>query len=47
MFREISRHIDAYDFSEVREYILKGVYQELIDLERRHALGGYYTPDWL
>lgn len=47
MFREISRHIDAYEFSEVREDILKGVYQELIDLETRHALGEYYTPDWL
>nr|WP_237681970.1 N-6 DNA methylase [Agrobacterium vitis] len=47
MFREIRRQIDAYDFSEVREDILKGVYQELIDLETRHALGEYYTPDWL
>lgn len=47
MFREISRQIDAYEFSEVREDILKGVYQELIDLETRHALGEYYTPDWL
>lgn len=47
MFREINRQIDAYDFSEVHEDILKGVYQELIDLETRHALGEYYTPDWL
>lgn len=47
MFREISRQIDAFDFTEVREDILKGVYQELIDLETRHALGEYYTPDWL
>ena len=31
----------------MREDILKGVYQELIDLETRHALGEYYTPDWL
>lgn len=47
MFREVGRQIDAFDFSEVREDILKGVYQELIDLETRHALGEYYTPDWL
>lgn len=47
MFREIGRQIDSYDFSEVQEDILKGVYQELIDLETRHALGEYYTPDWL
>ncbi len=26
---------------------MKGVYQELIDIDTRHALGEYYTPDWL
>jgi hypothetical protein len=47
MYREIIRKIQEYDFSKVKEDILKGVYQELIDLETRHALGEYYTPDWL
>lgn len=47
MFREINRQLQQYDFTHVREDILKGVYQELIDLETRHALGEYYTPDWL
>jgi hypothetical protein len=47
MFREISQQLQLYDFTDVREDILKGVYQELIDLETRHALGEYYTPDWL
>lgn len=47
MFREIARRIQEYDFSDVSEDILKGVYQELIDLDTRHALGEYYTPDWL
>ncbi len=47
MFREVNRQLQQYDFSDVREDILKGVYQELIDLETRHALGEYYTPDWL
>ncbi|HML92941.1 N-6 DNA methylase [Methyloceanibacter sp.] len=47
MFRELSRQIQEYDFHDVRQDILKGVYQELIDLETRHALGEYYTPDWL
>lgn len=47
MFRELNRKIGEYDFSQVQEDILKGVYQELIDLETRHALGEYYTPDWL
>src|SRR5262249_10149104 len=41
------RQLNQYDFADVREDILKGVYQELIDLETRHALGEYYTPDWL
>jgi len=47
LFREIMRQLSEYDFSKVQEDILKGVYQELIDLETRHALGEYYTPDWL
>lgn len=47
MFRALNREIAEYDFDEVKEDILKGVYQELIDLDTRHALGEYYTPDWL
>ncbi|MGH8504042.1 MAG: N-6 DNA methylase [Gammaproteobacteria bacterium] len=47
MFRALNREIAKYDFGDVKEDILKGVYQELIDLDTRHALGEYYTPDWL
>ncbi len=47
VFRLVAQEISAYDFSEVDEDILKGVYQELIDIDTRHALGEYYTPDWL
>lgn len=47
VFRIIAQEISAYDFNNVDEDILKGVYQELIDLDTRHALGEYYTPDWL
>ncbi|CAP63711.1 putative restriction endonuclease/methyltransferase (plasmid) [Cupriavidus taiwanensis LMG 19424] len=46
-FREINNRIGEYDLTDVREDILKGVYQELVDLDTRHALGEYYTPDWL
>lgn len=46
-FRKIAQQISQYNFSKVDEDILKGVYQELIDLDTRHALGEYYTPDWL
>lgn len=47
VFRLIAQEISAYDFTNVNEDILKGVYQELIDLDTRHSLGEYYTPDWL
>ncbi len=47
VFRLIAQEISAYDFEKVDEDILKGVYQELIDLDTRHSLGEYYTPDWL
>lgn len=47
VYRVIAQEISSYDFNKVDEDILKGVYQELIDLDTRHALGEYYTPDWL
>src|SRR5206468_8686531 len=47
VFRLIAQELSAFDFQNVDEDILKGVYQELIDLDTRHALGEYYTPDWL
>ncbi|MBL1214687.1 MAG: N-6 DNA methylase [Ignavibacteriae bacterium] len=47
VFRLIAQEISTFDFNDVDEDILKGVYQELIDLDTRHALGEYYTPDWL
>jgi type I restriction-modification system DNA methylase subunit len=46
-FRGIAQEISTFDFHNVDEDVLKGVYQELIDLDTRHALGEYYTPDWL
>lgn len=47
VFRLIAQEISTFDFHNVEEDILKGVYQELIDLDTRHTLGEYYTPDWL
>ena len=47
IFHHVAEKISDYDFSRVDSDILKGVYQRLIDLETRHALGEYYTPDWL
>jgi SAM-dependent methyltransferase len=37
----------TYNLQLVREDVLKGVYQQLIDPKDRHDLGEYYTPDWL
>ena len=47
ILRSITAEVSRYDFARVDEDILKGVYQELVDLETRHSLGEYYTPDWL
>lgn len=46
-FRLIAIELGNYSFKNVDEDVLKGVYQNLIDLDTRHALGEYYTPDWL
>lgn len=37
----------TYRLDEIREDILKPLYEELVDPETRHDLGEYYTPDWL
>lgn len=47
VFRLIAQEISTYHFNSVDEDILKGIYQELIDLDTRRTLGEYYTPDWL
>jgi len=47
VFRLIAQEISTFDFNNVDEDVLKGVYQDLIDLDTRHSLGEYYTPDWL
>jgi hypothetical protein len=44
---EVLNYLFMYDFDEIGEDLLKGVYQELVDPEARHDLGEYYTPDWL
>ena len=47
VFRLLAQEISNFDFENVDEDVLKGVYQELIDIDTRHSLGEYYTPDWL
>ncbi len=45
--RKIADRLSEFDFSDIQEDILKGIYQELIDIETKQGLGEYYTPDWL
>jgi hypothetical protein len=46
-WERILSQLSEYDLSQLREDVLKGVYQQLIDPVDRHDLGEYYTPDWL
>lgn len=43
----LERYINRFKFDNVGEDILKEIYQELVDPASRHALGEYYTPDWI
>jgi type I restriction-modification system DNA methylase subunit len=47
IWERILSHLTEYDLAQIREDVLKGVYQQLIDPKDRHDLGEYYTPDWL
>lgn len=44
---KLEGYLIIYKLSDIGEDILKEIYQELVDPESRHALGEYYTPDWL
>lgn len=43
----LARELQIYDLDCIDEDVLKELYQELVGTEVRHALGEYYTPDWL
>jgi SAM-dependent methyltransferase len=47
LFVAIANQISGYDLAAIREDILKPLYEELVDPATRHALGEFYTPDWL
>jgi hypothetical protein len=46
-WQRLLSQLTDYDLSQIREDVLKGVYEQLIDPKDRHDLGEYYTPDWL
>jgi len=45
--RELSRRLARFKWAEVDHDVLKVLYESVIDSDTRHALGEYYTPDWL
>lgn len=47
LVRRLLHSLSIYDFAEIKQDVLKGLYEELVDPETRHDLGEYYTPDWL
>ncbi len=47
LVRRILNHVRRFRLKEVRQDVLKILYEALIDRDERHGLGEYYTPDWL
>ncbi len=47
LLSKVDKYLRVFRLDNVNEDILKGIYQDLIDPESRHALGEYYTPDWI
>lgn len=47
LVNRISNQASRFRLEDVQTDVLKGLYESLIDPEQRHALGEYYTPDWL
>ena len=47
LIKNIAFHVKRFNFSEIKVDLLKDLYEDLIDPEKRHQRGEYYTPDWL
>lgn len=45
--RSLAARIAKFDWTEVEHDVLKHLYESVISVETRMALGEYYTPDWL
>jgi len=43
----LARRLMRFDWSVVREDVLKVLYESVIGADTRRRLGEYYTPDWL
>lgn len=45
--RSLAARIAKFDWNQVEHDVLKHLYESVISVETRMALGEYYTPDWL
>jgi hypothetical protein len=45
--KTLARRLMRFDWTAVREDVLKVLYESVIGAETRKELGEYYTPDWL
>ncbi|MGN8097695.1 N-6 DNA methylase [Methylobacterium sp. 22177] len=45
--KTLARRLSRFDWSAVREDVLKVLYESVISPDTRKKLGEYYTPDWL
>jgi len=45
--RSLARRLKRFSWSEAEHDVMKTLYESVIDVEQRKALGEYYTPDWL
>jgi type I restriction-modification system DNA methylase subunit len=47
IWERILTQLLTYNLRQMKEDVLKSIYQEIVDPKDRHDLGEYYTPDWL
>ena len=47
LVRRLARQAARFRLKDVRQDVMKALYESLMDPEQRKDLGEYYTPDWL
>ena len=47
LVKRLLNELDVYDFDQADEDLFKEIYQDIVGPSTRHAIGEYYTPEWL